>query len=288
MLDADVQAYTETSRVWQLNDDLPLQPENVGKQKWTAVRHTIQPRIRYSRTPHVDQAKNPYYTAEDRIIPQDELTYSITNIVTRKGSLVSVAGKGDKQELQRNSFYQDLLRWRIESGYDFQEERRDRYTDEYKRRPFMDILSDLELYPWPWVGYSGKIYVSPYDGDITRHDHNINLRYDNRMIWTTGMSFRNRYYDYRKQFQYEDWNTVQLTSRLNLLHNALTLNLTPEWSLTLDDYRNMRKGGSMGKTYDQSIDLAYNAQCYRIIGRYRYDGYDKSYSIMVELPGIFE
>ena len=50
----------------------------------------------------------------------------------------------------------------------------------------------------------------------------------------------------------------------------------------------MADGGTFGKTYDQSIDIAYSAQCYRIIGRYNYDGYDKSYSIMVELPGIFD
>ena len=102
------------------------------------------------------------------------------------------------------------------------------------------------------------------------------------------MSFRDKYYDYRKKFQYENWNNVQLTSDLRLIHNDLTINLTPEWSIRFDDYRNMRQGGKFGKTYDQSIDIAYSAQCYRIIGRYNYDGYDKSYSIMVELPGIFD
>ena len=102
------------------------------------------------------------------------------------------------------------------------------------------------------------------------------------------MSFRDKYYDYRKKFQYENWNNVQLTSDLRLIHNDLTINLTPEWSIMFDDYRNMRQGGTFGKTYDQSIDIAYSAQCYRIIGRYNYDGYDKSYSIMVELPGIFD
>ena len=102
------------------------------------------------------------------------------------------------------------------------------------------------------------------------------------------MSFRDKYYDYRKKFQYENWNNVQLSSNLRLLHNDLTVNLTPEWSVRIDDYRDMREGGSMGKTYDQSIDLAYTAQCYRIVGRYRYDGYDKSYSVMVELPGIWD
>ena len=290
MIDMDIQGYTEASRIWQIGDEssIPLKPENAGKQMWTAVRHEIQPRIRYSRTPHVDQEKNPFYLMEDRILPRDELTYSITNIVTRKGSIVSVTGEGDKQEARRSTFYQDLLRWRIESGYDFEEARRDRYRDEYGRRPFMDIVSDFEIYPWPWLGYHDKTYFSAYDGQVTRHDHDINLRYKDKISWYTGMSFRDKYYDYRKKFQYENWNNVQLTSDLRLIHNDLTINLTPEWSIRFDDYRNMRQGGTFGKTYDQSIDIAYSAQCYRIIGRYNYDGYDKSYSIMVELPGIFD
>lgn len=290
MIDMDIQGYTEASRIWQLGDEssIPLKPENAGKQMWTAVRHEIQPRIRYSRTPHVDQEKNPFYLMEDRILPRDELTYSITNIVTRKGSIVSVTGEGDKQEARRSTFYQDLLRWRIESGYDFEEARRDRYRDEYGRRPFMDIVSDFEIYPWPWLGYHDKTYFSAYDGQVTRHDHDINLRYKDKISWYTGMSFRDKYYDYRKKFQYENWNNVQLTSDLRLIHNDLTINLTPEWSIRFDGYRNMRQGGTFGKTYDQSIDIAYSAQCYRIIGRYNYDGYDKSYSIMVELPGIFD
>lgn len=290
LVDMDIQGYTQASRIWRLEDESSLEvtPDNAGKRIWTAVRHEIQPRIRYARTPHVDQEKNPFYLAEDRILPTNELTYSITNIITRKGSVVSVSGEGDKQEAHRSTMYHELVRWRLESGYDFEEAERDRYLDEYERRPFMDVLSDLEVYPWPWFGYRGKTYVSVYDGEITRHDHDINLRYGNKVSWLTGLSFRDSYYDYRRKFQYENWNNVQLSSKLRLLHNDLTINLTPEWSIRIDDYRDMREGGSMGKTYDQSIDLAYNAQCYRIIGRYRYDGYDKSYSVMVELPGIWD
>ena len=62
MIDMDIQGYTEASRIWQLGDEssIPLKPENAGKQMWTAVRHEIQPRIRYSRTPHVDQEKESF------------------------------------------------------------------------------------------------------------------------------------------------------------------------------------------------------------------------------------
>lgn len=290
LADVDVQGYTELSKVWQLEDEssIALVPENAGKQAWTALRHEIQPRVRYSRIPRLNQEKNPFYTTSDRILPTDELTYSITNILTRKGSVITVTGEEGKQEAQRNTYYQDILRWRIESGYDFEEAERTKYVNEYKRRPFMDILSDIDIYPWPWLGYNSKTYFSTYDGEITRHDHDITLRYDNLVSWQTGLSFRDKYYDYRRKFQYDNWDEVRLSSSLQLLHNRLVVNVTPEWTVALEDYRNMREGGSMGEAYDQAVELAYNAQCYRIVGKFRYDGYDKSYTLMVELPGIFD
>ncbi len=290
IVDWDIQAYTEANRVWNLNEgeELAVVPENAGKSRWTAVRHQIQPRLRYSRTPHVDQEKNPFYINEDRILPTNELIYSITNIITRKGERITVSGEGDKQEAHRKVFYNDLLRWRIESGYDFEEEQRVLYRDKYERRPFMDIISDFEIHPWPWLGYKAKTYISPYDGELTRHDHDLNLRYKDKVSLYTGISFRDKYYDYRDKFKYAQWRNVGLTSRVELVHNRLILNLTPEFSINFDDYRNMRKGGSVGKTYDQSIEVAYTAQCYRFVGRYTYDGYDESYSLFVEIPGLFE
>ncbi len=290
MIDFDIQGYTEASRIWAIGDGvLPaLSEDNVGKTSWTALRHEIQPRIRYSRVPKITQDKNPFYTLSDRILASDELTYSITNILTRKGTLVSTSGEKDRQEYRRSNVYEDILRWRLETGYDFEEERRSRHTDKFDNRPFMDIFSELDLYPFSWLAYNSKTYLSAYDGSLTRADQNLYFKYDPWFSWGIGISYRDRYYDYRRKFQYQDWNDVQLTSTLRLLHNSLMLNITPEWSLFIDDYRNMREGGSTGKAYDQRIELAYRAQCYRIIGSYRYDGYEKSYSVMVELPGIFE
>lgn len=290
MLEMDIQGYTEASRIWRLGDGSApaLSEENVGTTTWTALRHEVQPRIRYSRIPQVDQDKNPFYVMNDRILPTNELTYSITNILTRKGTVITASGEEDKREYQRSNRYQDIMRWRLESGYDFEEEGRTRYTEQFGNRPFMDIFSELDLYPFSWLSYNSKTYVSAYDGSLTRADHNLYFTYAPWVEWGLGVSFRDKYYDYRRKFQYDDWDDVQLTSSLRLLHNNLKLNISPEWSISIDDYRNMREGGSTGKAYDQHIEVAYKAQCYRIIGTYRYDGYDRSYSLMVELPGIFD
>ena len=290
MVDMDIQGYTEASRVWQLGDGEPLavSSENVGKRSWTALRHEVQPRMRYRRTPRVDQDQNPFYIMDDRILPTNELTYSITNIFTRKGTVITAKGKQGEEEFERGNVYQDILRWRVETGYDFEEEKRTKHTEQYARRPFMDVLSEIDWYMLDWVTYNSKLYVSTYDGSLSRADNNLYFTFSPWLTWGNGISFRDKYYDYRRKFQYDDWQDVRLTSSLRLLRNYASLNITPEWSLAVDDYRNMREGGSMGKAYDQRVELTYKAQCYRIVGQYRYDGYDRSFSVMVELPGIFD
>lgn len=289
MVDFDIQGYTETSRVWDLvgkNFD-PYSENAVGHTTWTAFRHQLQPRIRYRRTPSVDQDNNPFYTMNDRILPTNELTYSLTNILTRKGTVVTETGTDDQKEYQANTTYQDILRWQIETGYDFEEEQRKKHTEEYSNKPFMDIFSEIDFYPFSWLTYTSKIYLSSYTGSLTRTDQDVTLTYAPWISWTTGISYRDKFYDYRRKFQYDDWNDVLLSSPLRLLHNKISFNPTSEWSLYIDDNRNMREGGN-GKPYDQTINISYTGQCYRFVGTYRYDGYDQSYTVMIELPGIFD
>ena len=305
--DVGVQAYTQLSRIWNFAPDesLAVREPVVGTTELAALRHEVQPRIRYSYVPTVDQERNPFYVADDRVLSNNELVYSITNIITRKQARVVPAppATGDSAAnaataaappetpvpLQVTYDYLDIVRWRIESGYDFNEARRVNYLDEHGRRPFLDILSDFELYFTSWFGYQSKLYVTPDGGELTRYDHTVSFSVPNWGSWVTGISVRDKYYDYRRRFRYQDMRNVRLAEPVRLLQNHLNLTLTPNWSVHVSDYRNIRQGGgTFGRSYDQDIDIVYSAQCYRFIGRYSYDGYDKSYSFMVEIPGLFE
>ncbi len=285
-----IQGYTESNRIWKLDglSRLQVAPEHEGKSEWVALRHQIQPRISYSYISHVDQEKNPFYTDEDRLLPENELIYSITNILTRKRAVVTVSEKDGQKKADVAYDYHDIVRWRIESGYDFREAKRNRYLDYYDRRPQIDILSDLEFYLTEWASYSGKTFISPEDGELTRHDHTIAFRWNGIGEWVTGLSFRDKFYNYRYKLRYDDQDNIRLTTPVRLLQNRLNVNVTPQWHLSLLDYRNLREGGSWGRSYEQSFRITYEGQCYRILGEYNYDGYDKSYSLMVEIPGLFE
>ncbi|MDD6087945.1 MAG: LPS assembly protein LptD [Desulfovibrionaceae bacterium] len=289
VLDVDAQGYTEASRIWKI-DHQPLQavPENAGRTVMTGVRHVLQPRIHYKLRPGIDQSDNPFYTRDDRIPAANELTYSITNIVTTRSERVAVRKEKGRQIAEKQTVYRDLLRWHLETGYDFEEADRTQHRDLYARRPFMDLYSELEYYPLDWLGYSSKTYLSMYDGSVTRHDHDLVLRYDELAEWQFGLDFRDRDYEYRHKFRDSDRDDIRLSSSMRLLHNKVILNLTKNWSVAFEDYRNMRVGGTFGKTYDQSVDISYADQCYRIIGRYKYDGYDSSFTLFVQIPGLFE
>lgn len=287
----NIKAFTEANRTWELEEGKNLTLDDPsGSNAWVAVRHQMQPRLNYRYTSSVDQERNPYYTADDRILPTNELTYSLTNIVTRKkGVVVQPETENGTPGAASISFdYLDLVRWRIESGYDFNEAKRNNYLQEYERRPFMDIISDMELNVVDWAGYNGKFYISPYSGEVTRQDHGVYFTWPGWVRWSVGTSQRAKDYDYRRRLRYENQDNIRPAERVRLLYNTLQVYFSPEWSLAITDNRNMRQGDKFGKAYEQSVQVAYSAQCYRFIAEYRNDNYDKSYSIMVELPGLFD
>lgn len=286
----DFQIFSEANRVWDFDDESLSISDPVGSTDLVALRHQVQPRVRYSYTSHVDQERNPYYSEDDRLLPTNELTYSITNILTRKNARV-VPGEeinGAPGPASIGFEYANLVRWRLESGYDFNEASRKKYRDEYKIRPIMDVVSDLEFNITDWMGYGGKLYLSAYSGKTTRQDHGVWFSWPAKAQWSVGVSQRSSDYDYRRRLRYENRNNVHPAEPVRLLYNSLLWNISNEWSVALADYRNMREGGNLGRAYDQSFRVTYTAQCYRFVGEFRYDNYEKSFSIMVELPGLFE
>ncbi len=286
--DVDVQMYTETQRIWSLTPDEPVRPtaDFVGKSNWTGLRHQIQPRLRYRANPNKDQQDNPFYQLEDRINGTNELTYSVTNIITRKSTSVrAVPGeKGEEPTYETFDSFKDLVWWKLQAGYDYEEAERTQHRDEYSRHPFMDIYSELDLSPLDWLTYTNKLYISPDTGDLSRYDHSLSVSPWSWITWTTGFSYRTSDYEMRTRLQYDDERDVIPEAPLRLLHNRATIQLNDTWGLDVYEYRNLRTND----VYDLNVDLSYTAQCYRFIARAKTDDRDTSFTFMVELPGLFE
>lgn len=271
----DVQAFTEVDNVWKLDgDNMLVTEENAGKTEWTAMRHAVQPRMEYRSVPFVEQGRNPRYDSEDRIAPRNELVYSVTNVLTRRASTVVMQDReeGEGKEAVRKESYLDVVRWRLENGYDIRESTRSEELDTYERRPFTDILSELEFYPVDKYGYTGRTYWSPYLNEVTRHDHGITMRDAKWGTFSTGLSFRRELDEYRRVRDRD----------LQLIYNQALINLGGPWSVATRVFTDLENGSS----YERSLDVIYTEQCYKIIGRYSYDRWDEGFEILVELPGL--
>jgi LPS-assembly protein len=286
--DVDVQLYTEAGRTWSTAAARTLQADkkSLGRSAWLGLRHQIQPRLRYQLTPSVNQSKNPFYLADDRIAARNELTYSITNIFTSKSARVQqIPGKKDEEpDYALNETYLDVVWWKLQAGYDQEEAERVRYRDAYARHPFMDFYSELEIRPLSWLAYHNKLYMSPYDGEPARYDHGLSLHPWNWITWVSGISYRTAEYESRRRLKSDLPDERYLKAApVNLLYNKVTLTYDA-WSLNYDEYRNQRTRG----VYDRNVSLIYAGQCYRLIARMVTNDLETSYGFYVELPGLFE
>ncbi len=286
--DFDIELYTDASKIFELGKNLGNNLESAGKSEWSAIRHELQPRIKYSYVGEVDQDDNPYYSFEDRLLQKRDLVFSLTNLVTVKRNTVTkvVDPKNPSMEPQINSntSYFDLLRFKLESGYDFLEADRTYLTETFEVRPFMDIMAEIDLFPSSAISYKGKTFISPYTGDITRHDHDIIVQLFGRGTWTTGITYRTKNYELRRRLQNQEHATVTLETPSSLLENRINLNLIHGWSISAYEYRNLKTKD----VYERSVDLAFTDQCYKLIFRMEEINDDRSFGFYFELPGLFD
>lgn len=306
-----VTASTEFSRPYFL-DRQSLTPEkkNVGQSQWLAVRHSMQPRVEYKYLPTVNQSNNPWFDADDRIGPKNEVVYSLTNVFTRKEEVVSL--DQNKNPVVTQNYY-DFMRFIIQSGFDFKEAQRNSYLDKYPRRPVMDILFDLTLYPGKYIGLQTRTWISPYTGDITRHSNTLSLSepsigsvivtYDE--IRTLDEYRRRREFDVyhaydpmdifsstdRLQRLERSWDVyAPLTeSNLQLLNVELDLRYFKPFVFTVDTWYDFKKSEEL----ETSLSIAYEHQCFKIIGTVKREPKDNKgkrenrYQISLALPGFW-
>lgn len=274
--DYHVQAFTEVGKVWDLaGSKLDASTEAAGTERWTAIFHRVQPRVEYTNVPLVDQEHYPRYDGDDRIRPRNEIRYSVTNVLTRKrGQVVMVQSENDAevQTPQVTYDYLDFIRWRLESGYDIREENRDSELEEYPRRPFMDMISDLQFNAYQWLGLYSRAYWSPYLGEFTRYDQGVTLTSSKWGYLSSGYSYRRKLDEYTRYREHE----------YNLLTLSGVINLWGPWSVAGHYYYDFVRGDS----YERAVDVIYTHPCYKLILQYTYDYYDEGIRLMIELPGL--
>lgn len=272
--DYTITASTEFARVFDLGaSSLLLTDENVGQSQWTALKHTIQPRAEYRYRPLVDQDDNPFYDNNDRLMPTTELVYSITNTLTRKKEAV-VLTKNEKGEMvpSHQTAYLDLLRLRVEQSFDHREETRNTQRDRYPRRPFGDVFSDLSLGINEYFSLSTRNNWSPYTNKLTRHQSGITVSVPEYGQVYAGYDLRDKLDEY-KRYRNERLSYIRLDGSVNLWGG-----ISVDGGLRYDTETLSNK--------EYNVRLAYNHQCFTLIGSCRVEPNEEAYQLMIKLTGL--
>ena len=201
----NVQAFTELARAYALDPaPLDLTKDNAGKSRWVGLRHSIQPRLEYRFRENDHMLSTPQYDPDDALASQSEMVYSITNVLTRKREeVVMVKGKGNEFEPQYRTTYLDLLRFRVEQAYDYHEADRNRFRDEYAKRPFGDVKTELAVGIDEYLTAITKNDFSSYSGNLMRHESGLQFAFPDYGSFYLGYDFRKSRNEFNKE-RYED------------------------------------------------------------------------------------
>ena len=112
------------------------------------IRHEIIPEVRYIYVPPQDQQRLPLYDTNDRLIHQNMLSLSLTNLINGKFVL------GETSE------YRDISRIKLEARYSIAGERRDLLTLVDTQHPWSDLILESDT----WLSKQFRLtFDSRYD-----------------------------------------------------------------------------------------------------------------------------
>ncbi|MBG0777886.1 MAG: LPS-assembly protein LptD [Desulfovibrionaceae bacterium] len=270
-----VSAYTEAYRVMGLSwgTGLALSRENVNKSRWTSLKHNIQPRLAYSYIPRRDQDDLPQFDAVDSIDGENQITYSLSNILSRKRqTVVMQEGKDGKARPAFDVDYRDIVRFRLEQGYDFNEAKRTDLIDQYPQRPLTDTLAELSVMPGDYVTLTSRSWFSPYLSSITEHEHSLTMEWPNRVTAMVGLDFQESLDEYKRRER----------KRISAVRTAIKAFLTPAWSVSARWDADIQDGRDLQK----ELMINYAHDCFELGIAYAQDSYEDRVEILINLMGF--
>jgi LPS-assembly protein len=168
--------------------------------------------------------------------------------------------------------YQDAIRLRLEQGYDFREAGRNEDLGIYSKRPFGDLLAELDINIYENLYFTTKNYISPYEGYVVRHQSGFNLGIPDYGKFSLGYDMRRAIDEYKR---YEPQN-------LNYIRFGVETSQFAQFSLAAAYYRDFKNTNNT----ETDVDLIFDHQCFQLIGRVRADPLERNYMLMIRLSGL--
>jgi LPS-assembly protein len=273
LADVRLTGFSEVFRVFELNDAPDETSAAPGDSAWTRMKHALQPRLEYNYVPNVEQDKFPDFDEEDRIEPENELRYSLTNLFDRKRALVaSLEDQNGQKTTQTLIDYREFFRLRFEQAYDFREATRDTDLSQYPRRPFGDVETEATVWLDTWISLTSRTFISPYEGTVTRHEHMVRLEREALGSVYFGLDFLADIDEYTRQ-QDERQSMLRLGGELFL-----------PWELTLR--ARYQHDFEAGEDVSKKIALTWSHQCFDLTAAFTDTPYDQRIGFWITILGF--
>ncbi len=252
IFDFETTSYTDVFRVFQLKDPqrIQLSEQTRGESFWTKIRHSLRPELKYAYIPKKDQDDLPKFDSTDRIEEDNTLTYTLTQVLTRRKDTVINSPEGNGTDYALKKDYREFLRLKLEQSYDLDEADREKNRDTYPRRPFSDIRFELDLSPVRNITYRENTWVSPYLGKITEHEHI--LRYSDQGFST--------YFGYDYQRELDDDIHRKNQDKLEIIRAGTRIPVSPKWTLMVDYERDIAES----ELINGRLGVLYRHQCWSL------------------------
>jgi LPS-assembly protein len=268
--DFSVDAYSQLFRVYDLFDAPNPETGDTNSSRWTKIKHELQPEVEYSYRPKENQEELPKFDSVDRLDPENELTYTLNNVFTRRRDSLVPSPEGNATQLQKS--YLDFLRLKLEQSYDLREATRTEERDEYPRRPFSDGLVDITFNPGEWISLSNKSWYSPYLKEITEHEHMLRLHRDGLGSLWFGMDYRAVVDEYKR-----DWD-----EELEIMKLRAQVDFIPNWRVS----GILRKDIAADQYLERGVTVTYLHQCFSLDFIMVRKDYENRYEVRVNLLNL--
>ena len=270
-LEAGAVASSEFYRTYSLErSQLAASRENVGRSSWTAIKHSIVPRVEYGwRQNARNQDEVPEFDELDRLEARNEVTYSLTNTLDRRRDVVLLRPDGKQARPVLASSYLDFFRFRLEQSYDLREATRKEQLDRYEKRPFSDALAEVSVKPEDYLTLSSRTFYSPYESKVTEQEFLAELHKD---------EWGRAYFGFDLQEPIDEY-TRQRDRRFRILKTGGEVRLSPVLTLGLDFRFDLVEQRDLEKT----LRLTWDRECYTLTMFYSKDEDDNRFGMMVDL-----
>lgn len=232
-----------------------VQSKNVEK-----IKHTITPKLAYSYIPDTDQSDFPVFTEEDRIDPENRMTFSLTQFLISKSHVSTPASATGPVHLPGAAAdpYHQFLRFLLSQSYDFQP------PDASADDPFAPLYGELDIEPAGFLTLHGD---AEWCHDLGKFvSNNVNTRLNNA---------RGDYLMVEHRYSRDRIQSVSLGG-----FGGLTRRISV--------FGNYERNIETGKSIETLVGCRYQAQCWSLALSYKNEINDRKIGFMIGLAGLAE